>query len=129
MNNRTITKSQHNALVSIYEHIKAHHHSPTYQEIADYMGALNVNSATTTVQILVDKGMVSRTPGKARSILLTNKGERHLGVESKSKPIVSASAEQQGVAFDKNDIEAIKTFLSLSHQHKLRVGHYMEALR
>jgi repressor LexA len=61
----------------IREYIATHPWPPSLQEIADGSGLAHAASVYRHLDHLEAQGLLTREPGKARSIVLTAQGERH----------------------------------------------------
>ena len=72
-----ITPGQKVTLQFIHEFYMANGYPPTIQEIASDRDVA-CNAAQGHVLALVEKGFITKTAGKARSIVITTKGREHI---------------------------------------------------
>src|SRR4051812_41222259 len=72
-----LTAKQRQVLALIRERLRSTGILPTYQEIADHFGFRSLNAVTAHVKLLVKKGYLLKTPGKARSFQLVGEQPSH----------------------------------------------------
>jgi SOS-response transcriptional repressor LexA len=73
---RPLRPRQHRILEFIHSHRMTHGHSPTLREIAQGAGITSTSVTTYNIEQLATDGYVTRIPGIARSLQLTQTGYR-----------------------------------------------------
>ena len=63
-----LTKKQKQIVDFITEFLKTNNYSPTYREIMSGLGLSSVSAVAEHVDNLVEKGVLKKTPGSARSL-------------------------------------------------------------
>lgn len=75
------TDRQLEVLRIVSEHVEIHGWAPTYREICDALGlvSLQTNAVKDHLDALVRKGLLTRAPGFARALRITDAGRAVLG--------------------------------------------------
>ena len=77
----SLSDRQKEALAALRRHIAEHGGAPTYRELANALGLTSVSSAYDVVQRLAERGHLTITPDKARTIVLAEPDlEQHKAV-------------------------------------------------
>lgn len=76
MNN--LTPKQAETLISIHQYTCKYGHSPSHKELAEIAGVSSVNAITDRIKSLVKKGVLESDKCKARSLCLTEIGQKTL---------------------------------------------------
>tara|TARA_R100001129_G_scaffold137368_1_gene98670 strand:- start:465 stop:698 length:234 start_codon:yes stop_codon:yes gene_type:complete len=71
-----MTPREHKTLVFIHNFINSHGFSPTYEEIAKGQNLSSKGAMEYVIRNLHDAELIDRRPARARSIMLTDKGEK-----------------------------------------------------
>jgi len=75
---RKLTQRQLEVLQAIGEFWAEHHYSPSIRDLQKALQIGSTNGVTDHLYALERKGMLTRAPGRSRSIVLTTKGSREL---------------------------------------------------
>lgn len=67
-----LTRKQQQILDFILKRQQTHGQTPTFQDIADQFGFQSLNSVTTHLRLLRQKGFLASDPGKARTLRVTS---------------------------------------------------------
>lgn len=79
---KNLTSRQREVLKFILEHVEQEGVPPTSREIQSHFGFSSQTAAMDHLRALERKGFLRRTPGKARSLLLTRDGRENLGSQA-----------------------------------------------
>lgn len=63
-----LTQRQHDALVFVRRFIAERGHSPSYSEIADFLGLRSKSGVHRLIEGLVERGRITFAPGRPRSL-------------------------------------------------------------
>ena len=70
-----LTRRQAEVLTFIKAYKKLHETGPTYREIADHIGVGSISNVHRLVYGLVDRGAITKTPGRYRSYNIIDQAE------------------------------------------------------
>ena len=88
-----LTKKQLLLLDFIKDFTENHNYSPSYREIMAGVGLKSVSAVAEHVSNLVEKGVIKKTPGSARSLELIN--YRHEETVALFKAALSTASEEE----------------------------------
>lgn len=77
---KELTDKQKNVLIYIVLYVKKNLFSPSFREIASYIGTESTNCVSDYIKALEKKGWVELSKSKARNILLTKKTRQRYGL-------------------------------------------------
>ena len=75
---RALTPRQLQTLRIVQNYYDNHGYGPTFKEIADLLGPINMNGAVAKVQSLKKKGLLDQDKGVYRSTRITEQGRGYL---------------------------------------------------
>lgn len=72
------TQRQRDLLRALERLSRENGYTPSVRELAEALGVSSTNSVASLIEALAEEGLVLRTPGRCRSLRLSEEGQKHL---------------------------------------------------